>query len=47
MIQKKRFEAVVSDSLPGSSVGADGDEEGTLETPASESNDENSSGGFR
>lgn len=33
MIQKKRFEAVVSDSLTGSSVGADGDEEDTLEPP--------------
>lgn len=31
MIQKKRFEAVVTDSLTGSSVGAGGDEEESLE----------------
>lgn len=36
MIQKKRFEAVVTDSLNGASVETDGDEEEAREPPASD-----------
>lgn len=36
MIQKKRFEAVVTDSLGAPSAEADGEEEEALEPPASD-----------